>query len=210
MRARLILIALLVLPALTACGNDDSGDDTSSTKAEGCEYVKDAQSASEPADLPPSEPVSASTMVVETNRGTMTFALKPDQAPCTVNSFVSLAKQGYFEGTKCHRLVPQFVLQCGDPTATGTGGPGYSFKDELSGSETYPAGTLAMANAGPDTNGSQFFVVLADTQLDPNYTVFGTVDAEGLKVAQDIEKAGNGPDGVAPAQDVILEKVTLS
>ena len=100
------------------------------------------------------------------------------------------------------------MLQCGDPSASGTGGPGYSFADELSGSETYPAGTLAMANSGPDTNGSQFFIVLADADLPPAYTVFGTVDAAGLKVAQDIEADGNGPDGVAPAKDVVIESVS--
>ena len=110
--------------------------------------------------------------------------------------------------------VTGFVLQCGDPTATGTGGPGYEFDDELSGSEQYPAGTLAMANAGPgsNTNGSQFFIVLDENteNLGPNYTVFGKVDDAGLALAKKVEAAGNGPDGVAPAQEVTLESVTTS
>ena len=111
---------------------------------------------------------------------------------------MSLAEQGYFDATPCHRLTTQgiFVLQCGDPTGTGTGGPGYSFDDELSGDETYPAGTLAMANAGPNTNGSQFFIVYEDTQLPPAYAVFGTVDEAGIKIVQEV--AEKGTDTGAP------------
>ena len=98
---------------------------------------------------------------------------------------MSLAEQGYFDDTTCHRLTTQgiFVLQCGDPTATGGGGPGYSFEDELDGAEKYPAGTIAMANAGPDTNGSQFFLVYEDTELPPSYTTFGTIDDAGLETS---------------------------
>ena len=101
-------------------------------------------------------------MHISTNRGDIKVTLNGDTTPCTVNSFLSLAKQGYFDDTKCHRLhVTQdyFVLQCGDPTGTGRVVPGYQFDDELSGQETYTAGTLAMANGGPNTNGSQFFIV---------------------------------------------------
>ncbi|MTB88614.1 peptidylprolyl isomerase [Aeromicrobium senzhongii] len=203
MRLRLLALLLLAVPVLAACGGDDEGD----SSAGKCTYVEEGSAAKE-AKLPPSEPKSADTLTVATNRGDMKLTLTPDAAPCTVNSFVSLAEQGYFDGTKCHRLVPGFVLQCGDPSATGAGGPGYSFDDELSGDETYPAGTLAMANAGPDTNGSQFFIVLADAQLPPSYTVFGKVDDAGLAVARAIEKDGNGPDGVAPAKDVVIESVS--
>jgi peptidyl-prolyl cis-trans isomerase B (cyclophilin B) len=101
------------------------------------------------------------------------------------------------------------VLQCGDPTGSGSGGPGYSFDDELTGKEKYPAGTLAMANAGPNTNGSQFFIVYADTPLPPSYTVFGTIDPEGLRVVKRIAGAGTsdgGPDG-APKGDVLIRSV---
>ena len=105
---------------------------------------------------------------------------------------MSLAEQGYFDDTTCHRLTTKgiFVLQCGDPTATGSGGPGYSFEDELDGSEKYPAGTIAMANAGPDTNGSQFFLVYEDTELPPSYTTFGTIDDAGLDVVEEVADAG--------------------
>jgi peptidyl-prolyl cis-trans isomerase B (cyclophilin B) len=223
MRSRLVAAAAstVLLSLLTACGGSD--DDSSATDpatsdapakqeapapADGtCAY----QAADEPgknAELPPAQPVGAEAVTIKTNRGTITATLTPQTAPCTVNSFAALIEQGYFDGTKCHRLVPGFVLQCGDPSATGSGGPGYSFADELTGEETYPAGTLAMANAGPDTNGSQFFIVLADADLPPSYTVFGEVDAAGLKIAQEIEQDGNGPDGVAPAEDVVLESVS--
>jgi len=206
MRLRLLALLLLAVPVLAACGGDDEGD-SGDTAAGQCTYVEEGSAAKE-AKLPPAEPKAADTLTVATNRGDIKLTLTPDAAPCTVNSFVSLAEQGYFDGTKCHRLVPGFVLQCGDPSATGSGGPGYSFEDELTGDETYPAGTLAMANAGPDTNGSQFFIVLADAQLPPSYTVFGKVDAAGLAVARAIEKDGNGPDGVAPASDVVIESVS--
>lgn len=210
MRARLLVIPILLMPVLAACGSesDDSpAASTTATAAAGaCIYKMDGPAA-KPAELPPADPEAADSLTVSTNRGDIGLTLTPKTAPCTVNSFVSLAKQGYFNDTKCHRLVVGFVLQCGDPSATGTGGPGYSFKDELSGDESYPAGTLAMANAGPDTNGSQFFIVLQDSQLPPDYTVFGSVDAAGLKVARAIEKKGNAADGVAPAEDVVIKKV---
>lgn len=226
MRSRLLAVAAttVLLSLLAACGGSDdtpaaessqSAAATTATTAApdadaaggACTYTKTGD-ASKDATLPPSEPKSADSLTIATNRGDIKATLTPASAPCTVNSFVSLAEQGYFDGTKCHRLVVGFVLQCGDPSATGQGGPGYSFADELSGNETYPAGTLAMANAGPDTNGSQFFIVLDDAELPPSYTVFGSVDAAGLKVAKAIEADGNGSDGVAPAKDVILESVS--
>ena len=152
---------------------------------------------------------------ITTNVGDIDAVLDADTTPCTVNSFVSLADQGYFDGTECHRLTiaPStiFVLQCGDPTATGTGGPGYTIPDELSGEETYPAGTLAMAKTPyPDSGGSQFFMVYEDTPLPPNYTVFGTVDPEGVEVLREIAEKGTangGPDG-PPTETVELESVT--
>lgn len=222
MRSRLVaaVASTVLLSVLAACGgSDDASSDTKETDTSSseattaapasgeCSYDKEGEAAKD-AKLPPATPESADKLTIATNRGDFVATLKPDTAPCTVGSFVSLAKQGYFDGTKCHRLVPGFVLQCGDPSATGTGGPGYSFADELKGDETYPAGTLAMANSGPDTNGSQFFIVLEDADLPPSYTVFGSIDAAGLKLAQGIADAGNGPDGVAPAKDVIIESVS--
>ncbi|MRJ77214.1 peptidylprolyl isomerase [Aeromicrobium sp. SMF47] len=224
MRSRLLAAtaSVLLVSLLAACGgsdDDDKGSDTSSAKPESsattsapagggsCTYKKVSEPGKK-AELPPSTPKAADEVTITTNRGDIKATLTPESAPCTVSSFVSLAEQGYFDGTKCHRLVPGFVLQCGDPSATGTGGPGYSFADELKGDETYPAGTLAMANAGPDTNGSQFFIVLADSDLPASYTVFGKVDDAGLAVAKEIEKDGNASDGVSPAKDVVIESVS--
>lgn len=220
MRTRLLATSILLVATggLAACGSSDSGSDGASdakaaatsaapAAAGDCTYTKSGD-ASKKAELPSAKPTAADSLTIATNRGDFVATLKPDTAPCTVNSFASLAKQGYFDDTKCHRLVVGFVLQCGDPSATGTGGPGYSFDDELKGDETYPAGTLAMANSGPNTNGSQFFIVLDDSDLPPSYTVFGTIDPAGLKIAQDIAAEGNGPDNVAPAKDVIIKSVS--
>ena len=219
MRSRLLAAAAastILLSTLAACGgSDDSSDSGSGDKAASgtCEYREKSEPGTK-ATLPPSEPETAASATITTNLGDIGVTFTPDSAPCTVSSFVSLAKQGYYDDTKCHRLVTTFVLQCGDPTATGTGGPGYEFDDELSGSEQYPAGTLAMANGGPgtNTNGSQFFIVLDENteNLGPNYTIFGKVDEAGLALAKKVEAAGNGPDGVAPAQEVKIESVKTS
>jgi peptidyl-prolyl cis-trans isomerase B (cyclophilin B) len=133
-----------------------------------------------------------------TTQGVITVRMLTDKAPCTTFSFRFLASRGYFNQTHCHRLTVQgiYVLQCGDPTGTGSGGPGYAFNDENLAGATYPAGTVAMANAGPDTNGSQFFFTWKDTTLAPAYTPFGTVIG-GMDVLQKIAAAGddqqNGP-----------------
>ncbi|MET7771089.1 peptidylprolyl isomerase [Nocardia sp. NPDC005366] len=159
------------------------------------------------------DPATGYTATLETNCGTVTVALEAARAPRTVNSFVFLADQQYFDHTRCHRLTTQgiFVLQCGDPTAVGTGGPGYRFPDENLAGATYPAGTLAMANAGPNTNGSQFFLVYQDTQLPPNYTPFGRV-VDGLGVLTGIADAGvrDGSGDGAPATDIVLNSVSVT
>jgi peptidyl-prolyl cis-trans isomerase B (cyclophilin B) len=127
-----------------------------------------------------------------TTQGLITFRTLTAQAPCTTFSFRFLASHGYYNVTHCHRLTLQriFVLQCGDPTGTGSGGPGYSFNDENLAGATYPAGTVAMANAGPNTNGSQFFITWKDTQLSPAYTPFGVVTG-GMSVLAKIAAAGD-------------------
>jgi len=160
-----------------------------------CEYTASG-TAARPVSLPPTTGVPSSGTTVMTlmlNDKPVPITLDRAKAPCTVNSFVSLAGQGYFDGTSCHRLTDSgglYVLQCGDPTGTGSGGPGYTFPDELNGITGYPAGTVAMANAGANTNGSQFFIVYQDSSLPPSYTVFGTIDASGLAVVKDIAAKG--------------------
>ncbi|MEU8927181.1 peptidylprolyl isomerase [Kitasatospora sp. NPDC048545] len=164
------------------------------------------------------DPAGSYTMTMDTNCGKVTIALDAAKAPHTVNSFSFLAGEKYFDHTKCHRLTTSdiFVLQCGDPTASatvpgGAGDPGYKFADENLTGATYPAGTVAMANSGPGTNGSQFFLVYKDTPLPPKYTPFGKITG-GLDVVQKIAAAGTlegGTDG-HPMADVTLNALTVS
>lgn len=124
---------------------------------------------------------------IQTNKGDIHLQLNPAEAPMTVNNFVTLARDGYYDNVIFHRVVPGFVIQGGDPTGTGRGGPGYQFKDEAV-KRPYKAGTLAMANAGPNTNGSQFFICLEDQPgLPPNYTIFGDVTS-GMDVVRNIRQ----------------------
>ncbi len=149
-----------------------------------------------------------------TTQGVITFRALTAQAPCTTFSFRFLAQRAYFNGTHCHRLTTQgiFVLQCGDPTGTGAGGPGYRFNDENLAGATYPAGTVAMANAGPNTNGSQFFFVWKNTTLAPDYTPFGTVIG-GMSVLRKIAAAGddsqNGPGDGYPHRYVGFRYIAI-
>ncbi|OBA92159.1 peptidylprolyl isomerase [Mycobacteriaceae bacterium 1482268.1] len=194
-----------------------------------CQYPA-AQPASKPNKPPrtgkvPTDPAQVSVSMT-TNQGNIGIQLDNAKAPCTVNSFASLAQQGYFNDTPCHRLTTTpglSVLQCGDPTGSGSGGPGYQFANEyptdqyqpddpkLQAPVTYPRGTLAMANAGPGTNGSQFFLVYKDSTLPPNYTVFGKIDDTGLATLDKIAAAGvegGAPDG-KPAQPVQVKSIGL-
>jgi peptidyl-prolyl cis-trans isomerase B (cyclophilin B) len=231
MSHRRVLAALssaVLLLALAACGDekDDSAKDSDSSESHAaqpenpdgapCQYPEGQQAAR---DVDPPADTAAYTgqvpVTIETSAGDIPVTLDADTAPCTVNSFTSLASQGFYDDTECHRLTTAgiFVLQCGDPTATGTGGPGYSFPDELSGTETYSPGTLAMANAGPDTNGSQFFLVYEQSPLPPAYTVFGTVSEEGLQVLQEIAAGGsddsNAPGDGKPKTEVDIDFVEV-
>lgn len=182
-----------------------------------CTYTA-SPPASRNVGLPPAKPDLKATYqaTIKTNRGSIVIDLLNSKAPCTVNSFVFLATKKYFDNTPCPRLVTTgiYVLQCGDPTGTGSGGPGYKFNDENLAGATYPAGTLAMANAGLNTNGSQFFFVYQDTKgLAPSYTPFGKV-VSGLNVLQSVAKAGFGPPlnpagGGQPKQKVVIESVTI-
>jgi len=183
-----------------------------------CEYPADGEPA-KPVEPPAGGDVSAQGTVpvtLQTSAGTIPLTLDRALAPCAVHSFVSLAEQGYYDATTCHRLTTGAtlqVLQCGDPTGEGTGGPGYSFADEVFPELTYGRGVLAMANSGPDTNGSQFFMVYGDAQLPPNYTVFGTISPEGLQVIDEIARRGQdqgrGPTDGAPVEPVTIEQAVV-
>ncbi|MEY9967282.1 peptidyl-prolyl cis-trans isomerase B (cyclophilin B) [Streptacidiphilus sp. MAP12-16] len=161
---------------------------------------------------------AAYSATLKTSCGDIGIKLDAKNAPKTVNSFVFLAQQAYFDHTTCHRLTTSgiYVLQCGDPTATGSGGPGYTFADEYLTDPavqkgTYPAGTVAMANSGPNTNGSQFFLVYQDSQLSPAYTPFGTITS-GLDILQHIAKDGTAtgtPDG-KPKDNVVINSVPVT
>jgi cyclophilin family peptidyl-prolyl cis-trans isomerase len=161
------------------------------------------------------DPTKTYTAVVKTNMGTYSAVLDAAKAPGTVNNFVSLARNKYFDGTTCHRAIPGFMIQCGDPTATGSGGPGYKFADELPASGEYKIGSLAMANSGPDTNGSQFFVISGDqgVSLPPNYTLFGQV-TDGLdSTVVALDAAGNddpSSNGVPPLKEIKIESITIT
>ena len=161
------------------------------------------------------DPAKSYTANFDTTQGSFTVQLLPERAPGAVNNFVSLARWKYFDGTNCHRVIEDFVVQCGDPTATGSGGPGYSFADELPSAGEYTIGSLAMANSGPNTNGSQFFIITGNNgaSLPPSYTLFGQVTA-GLDTAVAAMAALFNPDpaanGVPPAADIILNSVTIS
>ena len=194
-----------------------------------CQYPA-AEAASKPNKPPrtgkvPTDPPQISASMT-TNQGNIGLQLDNAKAPCTVNSFASLIGQKYFDNTKCHRLTTSSslgVLQCGDPKGDGTGGPGYQFGNEYPTDQyppndpkaqepvVYPRGTLAMANAGPGTNGSQFFLVYKDSELPPQYTVFGTIQPDGLAVLDKIAKAGvagGGEDG-PPASEVQIKSILL-
>jgi cyclophilin family peptidyl-prolyl cis-trans isomerase len=149
------------------------------------------------------------TAEMVTSKGTMTIALDPLGAPKTVNNFVFLARYHYYEGIVFHRVIPGFVLQGGDPTGTGRGGPGYAFEDELPKPGRYELGSLAMANAGPDTNGSQFFVISGPNgvRLPPQYSLFGKV-VNGLDVVAGID--GIGTSSGNPKERVVIESVTVT
>ena len=146
---------------------------------------------------------------ISTSQGDISVELFVGESPKTANNFAFLAKEGFYDGTVIHRVVPGFVVQMGDPTGTGTGGPGYKFEDELAAARNrgYERGTLAMANAGPNTNGSQFFICLDDVGLPPQYAVFGEVTS-GMEVVDDIARQPRR--GEYPTPEITVSSVTLA
>ncbi|WP_375000266.1 peptidylprolyl isomerase [Aeromicrobium sp. CTD01-1L150] len=219
---RVLAPAAVCLSLLAACGDDSdtdaSQDDSTSEVARtgDCEWVPADGPAGKEVDPPAEDAEPAEAVVLETSAGDVPIELNPD-AVCAATSFTWLAEQGYYDDTTCHRMivasdeVPYGILQCGDPTGSGTTGPGYTFADELTGDESYDEGTLAMANSGPDTNGSQFFLNYADSEFDPDYTLFGTIAPEGVKVLEDVAAEGTdsgGPEG-APAEELVIESARV-
>ncbi|WP_324193839.1 peptidylprolyl isomerase [Nocardia blacklockiae] len=211
---RIGFVAAGVALAILVTGRADAAPEPRHTAAPGCMTASGAQPNGKQWPAEPAlsiDTAAAYTATLQTNCGALAVDLDAARAPRTVNSFVFLAGEQYFDHTRCHRLTTEgiFVLQCGDPTGTGSGGPGYRFDDENLSGATYPAGTVAMANAGPNTNGSQFFLVYSDSRLPANYTPFGRVSA-GMDVLQNIAAGGtrDGSGDGAPATDVVFESVT--
>jgi cyclophilin family peptidyl-prolyl cis-trans isomerase len=147
---------------------------------------------------------------IRTNKGDITVDLYEGDSPKTVNNFVFLAREGFYDGVIFHRVIENFMIQGGDPTGTGTGGPGYRFEDELGKAREhrYPRGTLAMANSGPNTNGSQFFIMHVDGGLPPQYSVFGKA-VDGLDVVDDIATTPTGA-GDRPREDIVIETIDVT
>jgi peptidyl-prolyl cis-trans isomerase B (cyclophilin B) len=195
-----------------------------------CTYTSTGAAGQHPS-LPAATPdwSAAYTATINTNRGPISINLANSKATCAVNSFVHLAQVNFWNSTQCHRVSDDgglYMLQCGDPNArassaltcsgsgqAGNGGPAYSFSDENLTGATYPAGTLAMANSGPNTNGSQFFLVFQNTSLPANYTPFGTITS-GLDILQNVGKAGTtctyaGAGGGVPKEKVIITSVSI-
>jgi peptidyl-prolyl cis-trans isomerase B (cyclophilin B) len=229
-------VILVVLGSLWV-GGVFSSKHKSTTQASDCQWNKADLSANtnlKDTGLPPTTGIPKSgteTMTITTNLGTITASLDLAKAKCTAASFKYLASKNFFNGSKCHRLLDSgdFVLQCGDPSYTGSGGPGYTFADEYlpaaaaaggaspsaASTVTYPAGTLAMANSGADTNGSQFFIVYKDSPFPPNYTVFGQVTG-GLDLVRQVGDAGDdgafasSAGGGHPKKAVTINSMTVS
>ena len=189
-----------------------------------CEYPE-AGDASREVSTPATENIPTEgtvTVTLDTTQGPIGIELDRSVAPCTVNVIEHLASEGYYDDTVCHRLTTSgiHVLQCGDPSGSGAGGPGFQFAneyptDELDGPATspviYPRGSIAMANAGPDTNGSQFFLNYEDSPLAPDYTYFGQISEEGLATLDKVAEAGaeGGAADGAPAEEVRIETATV-
>ncbi|MGH8922964.1 MAG: peptidylprolyl isomerase [Actinomycetes bacterium] len=187
-----------------------------------CQYPATQQTPARQVNTPQAGPTTTKGTVsatMQTSAGPIVLTLDRALAPCTVNSFISLAKQGFYSDSPCHRLVTGQslqVLQCGDPTGTGSGGPGYTVADEVFPELTYPRGYVAMANAGPDTNGSQFFLIYGDSQLPPDYTVFATISPASVEIIEKVAQAGSdgslepSPGGGKPKQPVTITSVDVA
>ena len=231
---RLIPLALILLVGLAACsspvGSDDEPTQTPIAVDVGADIASGCWNASQRtlalsdgtggkqvqqwSEKPATtiDPAKTYTAMIVTTNGTFAINLLAAEAPIAVNNFVCLARAGFYDGVVFHRIVARFVIQGGDPQGTGSGGPGYRFDDEPV-TRAYTKGTVAMANAGPDTNGSQFFVCLADVGLPPDYTIFGEVTS-GIETvdaiaAVETEMGGDGQMS-SPLDPVTMESVTIT
>lgn len=214
-RARRRAMAFVVAGAAAAVLVAGCSSSNSSATGSSSNTASDASAAASSSALPSFPAVAENaSMTLNTNQGTIVIGMDP-AAKVTDASMAYLANKGYFNNTSCHRLTTQgiYVLQCGDPTGTGSGDPGYEIPDEnlpTATSNNYPKGTVAMANAGPNTNGSQFFIVYQDTELPPNYTIWGKV-TQGMDVVEKVAAAGvqgGGTDG-PPAMPVTIQTATV-
>ena len=224
-RTALGVLALAAPLALAGCGSDDSGSD-SATSGSSSDSSGSSSEAAADVECPPAEgteerttefasappmcltPGADYTAVITTDAGEVTVDLLEDKAPETVNNFVFLARNHFYDGITFHRVIPGFMIQGGDPQGTGAGGPGYDFDDELPAAGEYEIGSMAMANAGPDTNGSQFFIVTGDSgvSLPPSYSLFGIV-TEGMETVTAIEDDGSAQG--APSTTHTIESVQI-
>jgi peptidyl-prolyl cis-trans isomerase B (cyclophilin B) len=203
--------------ATSAAETVETPSPTAAAKPTGdCTYTKLPGGNSEArfVGLPPgkADTTGSYTAKISTNQGEIAMEMFADKAPCAVNSFGFLAGKGFFDGTRCHRMLvgAEGILQCGDPSGTGRGGPGYSFADENLDGATYPRGTVAMANSGKDTNGSQFFLVFQASAFPPNYTPFGRITS-GLDILDRVAKGGTqGEQRDEPKTNVVVDDVIVS
>ena len=211
-----IAISVLLSPSAFA---DTKSRAAKNEKAAAIKCAPTKAAGHTPKDVAPAQKLPKKltrTFTFDTNCGNIVITTVGAKAPITITQLTTLAKGGYFDSSLCHRLTTQglYVLQCGDPTATGSGGPSFTYGDENLPAATvnnYPAGTVAMANSGPGTNGSQFFLVFADTTLGANYTIWGTI-TQGLDIVKAIAKAGvkgGGADGT-PNQTIAINRVVVS
>ncbi len=214
------LIATLAVFVTDWVGGGDEDPDEALNAADtpvGCQYnpVEGVDTGGKVVALPPvtAEVTGTYTATIATNQGEIVMDLDPAAAPCTVNSFVHLAQSSFYDATTCHRMLAdagQNILQCGDPTATSQGGPGYQFADENLDGAAYTAGVVAMANSGPNTNGSQFFMVFGDSGFDPSYTPFGRITS-GLDILEQIAAGGvTGENNDIPVTEVEIQSVTIT
>ena len=211
-----IAISVLLSPSAFA---DTKSRAAKNEKAAAIKCAPTKAAGHTPKDVAPAQKLPKKltrTFTFDTNCGNIVITTVGAKAPITITQLTTLAKGGYFDSSLCHRLTTQglYVLQCGDPTATGSGGPNFTYGDEnlpAATANNYPAGTVAMANSGPGTNGSQFFLVFADTTLGANYTIWGTI-TQGLDIVKAIAKAGvkgGGADGT-PNQTIAINRVVVS